>query len=237
MLEITDKRKEIEADLIDVLRDFEDEELCKIILEHAQIKKEEKEQEAKKEVFKYKSLIKKMMEKEVSYHKGLLDKFEKADDKIKKEIFDEELIFLEKQSQILDGEYLFKTIQTLPQYALKQDDVESVDYILRTVKYLEHYLTGFDDTDYDDKCHILQEIVLDLLKKDIDLGRDDLVQKHMEYALNSQYGFLAKREKDIDYSKWFSLSFTEKEYIAYCDKYRKTKKKSIESISEDIKTI
>ena len=42
MEKITEKRKEIEMDLIKVLRDFDDEELYKITIKYAKITKEKK---------------------------------------------------------------------------------------------------------------------------------------------------------------------------------------------------
>ena len=65
MEKITEKRKEIEMDLIKVLRDFDDEELYKITIKYAKITKEKKQKEAEQSAFEEKRLIKMMMEKDM----------------------------------------------------------------------------------------------------------------------------------------------------------------------------
>ncbi|MBR1988440.1 MAG: hypothetical protein IKA36_05325 [Clostridia bacterium] len=226
MKEITDKRKEIETDLIDVLRYFDDDVLYEIIMKYSEIKTKEKQEEAKEAVYEQKSLIKKMMSKEISRHKAMLDEFKTADEKRKKEIYDEEVAYLRKSGRILDGDYLFEVIKTLPKYALEKGEVEDVDEILRGVEhfYLAH--REFDDTFYKEKHFILQDIVVDLLKRDIDLGREDLVKEHMEYALHGRYGFLARREDEYKTTKPHGFALSKLEYIAICKKYRKSLQES-----------
>jgi len=224
MEKITEKRKEIEMDLIKVLRDFDDEELYKITIKYAKITKEKKQKEAEQSAFEEKRLIKMMMEKDISYHKELLKKFKTADDVRKKEIYCEEMEFLKKTSKILDRYYLYEIVKTLTQYALIIGDVDGVDYILRQVEYYKRDHIGFVSAYPADESSVLQDVVLDLLKKDIDLGREDLVQKHMKKALDGYYGCLSKSEHYRDYDKGFTVAFTQKEYEKYCEEYRKSKK-------------
>ena len=222
MEKITEKRKEIEADLIKVLRDYEDQELYEIMIKYAKITKEKKQKQAEQSVFEEKKLIKRMMEKEISYHKELLEELEKADDIRKKEIYDEEMAFLRKTSKILDVWYLYKIVKTLTRYALSIGDVDGVDYILRQVKYYKRDHIGFVSAYPADESCVLQDVVLDLLKKDSDLGREDLVKVHRQKALDGYYGCLTKSKQYIDYDKVFSLAFTEKEYKQFCAIYRES---------------
>lgn len=232
MEKITEKRKEIEMDLIKVLKDFDDEELYKISIKYAKITKEKKQKESEQSAFEEKRLIKMMMEKDITYHKELLKILKTAEDVRKKEIYCEEMEFLKKTSKILDRSYLYEIVKTLAQYVLTIGDVDSVDYILRQVEYYKRDHIGFVSSYPADESCVLQDVVLDLLKKDIDLGRDDLVQKHMKKALDGYYGCLSKRECYRDYDKGFTESFTQKEYEKFCEEYRKSKIKESQAKTE-----
>lgn len=222
MEKITEKRKEIEADLLKVLRHFDDQELYEIIIKYAKIIKEKKQEELEQSAYEEKRLIKLMMEKEVSYYREILKTLKTADDIRKKEIYDEEMRYLRKSAHILDRGYLYEVIKTLTRYALSIGDVDGADYILRQVEYYKREHTGFVSAYPEDESEVLQDVVLDLLKKDIDLGREDLVKEHIEKALDGYYGFLSKSKQYIDYDKGFTLAFTEKEYKEFCSKYKKS---------------
>ena len=234
MEKITEKRKEIEEDLIKVLRDFDDRELYEITIKYAKITKEKKQKDVEQSVFEEKRLIKRMMEKEISYHKELLEMLKKADKTRKKEIYDEEMDYLRKTSRILDRWYLYEIVKTLTRYALSIDDLDGVDYILRQVEYYKREHVSFVSAYPADESCVLQDVVLDLLKKDIDLGREDLVKEHIKKALDGFYGFLSKSEQYIDYAKGFTLAFTEKEYKKFCTEYRKSKKQLKQEKAEGI---
>ena len=171
-------------DLIKVLRDFDDEELYKITIKYAKITKEKKQKEAEQSVFEEKRLIKMMMEQDISYHKELLKILKTADDVRKKEIYCEEMEFFKKTSKILDRGYLYEIVKTLAQYVLTIGDVETVDFILRQVEYYKRDHVGFVSAYPADESCVLQDVVLDLLKKDIDLGREDLVKDHIKKSIS-----------------------------------------------------
>lgn len=226
MEKITEKRKEIEMGLIKILRHFEDEELYKIAIKYAKIIREQRQKESEQSVFEEKRLIKEMMEKEIGYHKELLQTFKTADDTRKREIYDEEMEFLGKTSRILDRSYLYEITKTLIQYAITIGEVDSADYLLRQVEYYKRDQIGFVAKYPADETSVLQDVVLGLLKKDIDLGREDLVEEHMKKALGRYYGCLSKSEQYIDWGKGFSVAFTEEEYKKFCEEYRQSKRQS-----------
>lgn len=215
MEKITEKRKKIEIDLIKVLRDFDDQELYEIIIKYAKITKDKKQKEADQAAFEEKRLIKSMMEKEIAYHMELLETFKKADDARKKEIYCEEKQYFSKIHRIYDRHYLYEIVKTLAPYAISIGDVDSADRILRHVDYCKKDHWGFISAWPADEGCVLQDVVLDLLKKDIDLGKEDLVQKHMETALRGYYGALHVRD-----GEGYKQGFREKEYKEFCDKYR-----------------